>query len=155
MKKVKILKPVLLIIIALLFLLGDYLKKEESPSTTDKTKQQTTATQATDILAAMQKRAEKAWVSGSGTIVAILEDDTQGSQHQRIVITVKGAEQTVLIAHNIDIAPRIAEPQPGDKLRFTGEYIWNAKGGIVHWTHHDPGGRHPGGWLEKNGTRYQ
>ena len=36
-----------------------------------------------------------------------------------------------------------------------GEYEWNARGGVVHWTDRDPSGRGPGGWLEHQGRRYQ
>jgi hypothetical protein len=33
--------------------------------------------------------------------------------------------------------------------------VWNEKGGVVHWTHRDPGGRHMAGWLAHNGKTYQ
>jgi len=33
--------------------------------------------------------------------------------------------------------------------------VWNSKGGVVHWTHRDPAGRHVDGWLEHNGSRVQ
>jgi hypothetical protein len=33
--------------------------------------------------------------------------------------------------------------------------VWNAQGGMVHWTHHDPEGRHVSGWLKHNWRTYQ
>ena len=31
----------------------------------------------------------------------------------------------------------------------------NARGGVVHWTHRDPSGNHPAGWLKRNGETFQ
>ena len=33
---------------------------------------------------------------------------------------------------------RIDGLQVGDSVRFNGEYVWNEKGVVIHWTHHDP-----------------
>jgi Protein of unknown function (DUF3465) len=93
-------------------------------------------------------------VEGSGRVVKILSDDTQGSPHQRFIVRV-GSGQTVLIAHNIDLAPRVESLHEGDNISFAGEYEWNDRGGVVHWTHRDPGGRHVAGWLEHDGRTYQ
>ena len=49
-----------------------------------------------------------------------------------------------MIAHNIDVAPRIPLTI-NDPTSVKGEYVWNAQGGLIHWTHHDPARRHPGG----------
>lgn len=144
---------ILLIILALLLLLTDYLKKEQTPpSPSTHIEQRHHSLQ--DITSAIEQRASRAWVKGHGTVVALLKDDTHGARHQRILITVRGAEKTVLIAHNIDLAPRVPNLRKGTPLDFTGEYIWNDKGGVLHWTHHDPDGRHPGGWLKVEQKKY-
>lgn len=94
------------------------------------------------------------WVEASGRIVRMLADDREGSRHQRLIVML-GTGQTLLIAHNTDIAPRVERIEAGDRLRFRGEYVWNAQGGVIHWTHHDPGGTEIGGWLEHQGRRYR
>lgn len=93
-------------------------------------------------------------VQGEGRVIKTLPDDRDGSRHQRILLALSDG-QSVLIAHNIDLAPRLPDLQPGDRIGFKGEYVWNAKGGIVHWTHRDPDGRHAGGWLQHRGETYQ
>jgi len=93
-------------------------------------------------------------VKGSGIVVKILADDNVGSRHQRFILKLAN-DLTVLIAHNIDLAPKIKSLNRGDTVYFYGEYEWNRKGGVIHWTHHDPVGRHTGGWLKHNGKKYQ
>lgn len=93
-------------------------------------------------------------VEGEGTIARVLSDDRRGSKHQRILIRLESGH-TLLISHNIDLAPRVENPRTGDTIAFRGEYAWNDKGGVVHWTHHDPDGRRPGGWLQHEGQTYR
>lgn len=93
-------------------------------------------------------------VSGEGVVVKVLTDDNVGSRHQKFILELSSG-QTVLVAHNIDLAPRVSPISPGDIIAFNGEYEWNEKGGTVHWTHHDPDGRHEGGWLKAGGITYQ
>jgi len=93
-------------------------------------------------------------IGGSGVVVALFKDDLQGSRHQKFLLKV-APDQTLLVSHNIDLAPRINGIQKGDDVDFYGEYIWNEKGGLVHWTHHDPNGRHPDGWLRHQGKTYR
>ena len=59
------------------------------------------------------------------------------------------------MSHNIDLAQRIDALRAGDTVTFYGEYGWNPKGGVIHWTHHDPQGRHPAGWSKHDGKTYQ
>lgn len=93
-------------------------------------------------------------VEGEGVVTRVLADDTDGSRHQRFILRLASG-QTILIAHNIDLAPRVAGLEEGDSVRFYGEYEWNEKGGTIHWTHHDPKRRHVAGWLKHNGRTYQ
>ena len=103
---------------------------------------------------AFQQRQSKVQVEGEGVVTRILSDDVSGSRHQRFIVRL-GSGQTLLVTHNLDMAPRVAGLREGDVVRFYGEYAWNAEGGVVHWTHHDPEGRHPAGWLKHNGQTYQ
>jgi hypothetical protein len=93
-------------------------------------------------------------VSGSGVVDRILSDDTEGGRHQRFILRLASG-QTLLIAHNIDIAPRVSELTVGDSVEFRGQYEWNDKGGVVHWTHHDPSSQHQAGWLKHGGVTYR
>jgi Protein of unknown function (DUF3465) len=94
------------------------------------------------------------FVEGSGTVKKLLADDNKGSRHQKFLVTVS-ADQTLLFAHNIDLAPRVENLQIGDAVTFRGEYVYNPKGGVMHWTHKDPRGHHEGGWLKHNGKVYE
>ena len=103
---------------------------------------------------AFAQKASNVQVKGDGIVTRILADDVSGSRHQRFILRLASG-QTVLIAHNIDIAPRIDDLKEGDTVSFYGEYVWNDKGGTVHWTHHDPQGKHTAGWLKLKGKIYQ
>lgn len=115
---------------------------EESRATSDQ--------QLTNVF---EKRQSDVQVGGAGVVIHLLPDDTKGSQHQRFLMKLSSG-QKLLIAHNIDLAPRIEALRKGDTVEFYGEYEWNAKGGVVHWTHRDPRGRHKHGWLKHNGVTY-
>ncbi len=103
---------------------------------------------------AFERRQSNIQVRGAGEVSRLLADDDNGSRHQRIIVRLTSG-QTVLIAHNIDLAPRVDGVRPGDQVAFYGEYEWNPQGGVIHWTHRDPAGQHVAGWLEVGGRRYQ
>jgi hypothetical protein len=93
-------------------------------------------------------------VQGGGTVVRLLADDSRGDRHQRFIVRL-GSGQTLLVAHNIDLASRIANLRTGDAVAFSGQYEWNPDGGVIHWTHLDPNGRHAAGWIRHDGRTYQ
>ncbi len=104
--------------------------------------------------AAFRDRVRDLQVQGSGTVVKLLADDTDGDRHQRFIIRLESG-QTLLVAHNIDVAPRVEGLAVGDEVAFGGVYEWSAEGGAIHWTHTDPDGRHAAGRLCHDAKTYQ
>lgn len=107
-----------------------------------------------DFARAFADRAGGLELEGQGTVSKLLADDTDGDRHQRFVVRLDSG-QTLLVAHNIDVAPRVSALRLGDTVSFKGEYEWNEQGGIMHWTHHDPTGNHAAGWIRHEGRTYQ
>jgi len=146
MKKILI----LLVAVALMYALG--LIQEQGTSIPETS----TSSQDSTVLleAAFNNQQSDIQVQGQGRVVRILSDDNDGSRHQRFILELDSG-QALLIAHNIDLAPRINDLGKGDTVTFYGEYEWNSKGGVIHWTHNDPNHRHIDGWLKHRGRTYQ
>jgi hypothetical protein len=92
-------------------------------------------------------------VTLKGSITRILADDMEGDRHQRFIIRLSNG-RTLLIAHNVDIGMRLTGLSVGSVVYVHGDYIWNSKGGLVHYTHHDPAGKHENGWIMVGETKY-
>lgn len=105
------------------------------------------------VAAAFAARRSDQWLEAGGVVRRTLSDDREGSQHQRFILEVEPG-LTVLVAHNIDLAPRVPL-RAGERVELRGEYEYNDKGGVIHWTHHDPRGRHAGGWIRHAGKTYR
>jgi hypothetical protein len=105
------------------------------------------------ILQAFGSRRSGLMVEVEGWVERVLADDREGSQHQRFILRLSGGH-TVLVAHNVDLADRVPLASR-DLVRIHGQYEWNERGGVLHWTHLDPGGRHEGGWIRHRGRLYQ
>jgi len=106
------------------------------------------------VEAAYDQQRSDVQVEVNGSVIKLLPDDDEGTRHQKFIVKTDSG-LTLLIAHNIDLAPRIKHLRQDDRIRLYGEYEWNRKGGVLHWTHHDPSGRHVGGWIDYQGKRYQ
>jgi Protein of unknown function (DUF3465) len=106
------------------------------------------------LAAAFEHRQSNVQVQGGGRVSRVLPDDNEGSRHQRFILQLASG-QTLLVAHNIDLANRIVSLQPGDDVEFNGEYAWNERGGVIHWTHRDPQRSHVDGWIKHKGRTYQ
>jgi molybdopterin converting factor small subunit len=113
------------------------------------------ALNSTDVLQqAFENQTSNFQIEGKGTVLKLLNDDTEGRKHQKFLLKLASG-QTVMVAHNIDLSTRLENLKVGDEVAFYGEYEWNNKGGVIHWTHHDPQGRHINGWLKHQGQTYQ
>jgi len=64
------------------------------------------------------------WVLGSGTVERLLRDDTKAPRHQRFLVRIAPG-QTLLIAHNIDVAPRVPL-RKGDR-KAGGWIVWKGQ----------------------------
>ena len=103
-------------------------------------------TRKLSVLEAFQQKKSRVFLETSGSVIKLLPDDRQGSRHQRFLMKTDDGP-TLLVSHNIDLSERVPL-KAGMTMQIRGEYIWNTKGGLMHWTHHDPRGRHEGGWIK-------
>lgn len=101
-----------------------------------------------------QQHRSQVEVTADGTVERVLSDQGGPSgPHERFIIRLFAGDLTVLIDHNLSLAPRVPV-QVGDRVIVHGEYVWNAQGGLIHFTHHDPQGTHEGGFIEDHGQTY-
>jgi hypothetical protein len=106
------------------------------------------------IVADFQNHRSNVEVTADGSVVRLLPDRTSSTgTHEQFIIKLTSQDLTVEIEHNISIAARVPVAQ-GDHVIVHGEYVWTAKGGLIHFTHHDPQGTHEGGYIVDNGKTY-
>jgi len=141
---------VLLVIVAGGYIYNNYIDQIPGTSVSGKI----SSDQNADINQAISNQQSGVQVEASGEVIKILPDDNQGSRHQRFLVKLP-AGHVILIAHNIDLAPRIEDLNSGNPISIHGVFEWNEKGGLVHWTHHDPQGKHIPGKLIYQGRTYQ
>lgn len=108
---------------------------------------------AAAVAQAFENKVSGVLVELEARVQRTLPDDNEGSRHQRFIVQLSN-DMTLLVAHNIDLAPRVPLSR-GDIVGLRGQYEWNDRGGVLHWTHHDPRGRHPGGWIRHEGALYE
>ena len=77
--------------------------------------------------------------------------------HEGFLVHLRGGAGhglTIRVEDNADITGPIPIGEGAD-VRIRGEYIYDPRGGLIHWTHHDPRLRHEPGFVEINGRKYQ
>jgi hypothetical protein len=124
--------------------------QENKKTTTYQKETQYKSTSNKQLEALIKKRQSNVIITLDVRVINVLSDDNQGDRHQRLIV--KSGKHTLLLAHNIDIAPRVPVKK-GDMLKVRGEYEWNDKGGVVHWTHRSTSS-HADGWIIHNNKKY-
>ncbi len=142
-----------LVLVLALLLIGTLVKTYLTPDGQETGTPQERESQGLTVEEAARARRSEVMLTARGRVQRTLADDNEGSRHQRFILETPSGH-TVLVAHNIDLAPRVPLGQ-GDQVEIRGQYEWNERGGVLHWTHHDPAGRHAEGWIRHEGQTYE
>ena len=101
------------------------------------------------VASGFQQRESGIWLTVSATVTRLLADSYGQYQHQRFIVRCPSG-QTVLIVNDVSIGQRV--PVGVDqRVVVRGQYVWNAQGGLIHFTHHGDGN---GGWILYRGHVY-
>ena len=89
----------------------------------------------------------------SGTIARYLGTRySQSGRHEGFLVRTRDFAAPLKIEDNVEITGFIPM-RTGDSVELQGQYECND--GVIHWTHHDPSGRHLSGYVIVNGRRFQ
>lgn len=110
-----------------------------------------------DAIAVCQNGAQHTEIMLDGTVQRVLGVRRgRSGRHEGFylepIVPQSGRMPAVKVEDNIDITGMVPL-QRGDRVQLKGQYECND--GVVHWTHHDPSGRHDAGYLRVNGQIYQ
>lgn len=106
-----------------------------------------------EVAAAQNGHQSHVQVTCTLPVKRMLRPDEKGEKHEKFLLQLSNGS-TILVAHNVSRAPSVPI-SAGDIVTVHGEYIWNAKGGVIHWTHASDTPRHESGFIDFNGQRYQ
>lgn len=106
-----------------------------------------------EAIRAQELQLVKVPVTVTAPVKKMLRYDDRGLPHEKFLLLLSNGT-TILVAHNTKMAPYVPL-QAGDMVTVSGEFIWNAKGGLIHWTHHTDTPNHRGGYIDFNGKRYE
>ncbi len=110
-----------------------------------------------EIYAAFAQHRSPVEVTAQGTVVKVLGiRGGRVGRHEGFLVHLSGNEGhdlTLRIEDNIELTGSIPL-RAGDAVEIRGEYIYDPRGGLIHYTHRDPRGRHPSGYVRVNGRIY-
>lgn len=95
-------------------------------------------------------------VLGKGTVLSILGTSPGPSgEHEGFLLKLtQDCDLMLRVEVNTDLTGAIPL-HPGESVEVKGQYETDATGGVIHWTHRDPAGRHVAGYVLAAGKMYQ
>jgi hypothetical protein len=107
------------------------------------------------ICSAYSSGASGVEVIGRGSVLTVLGTSSGPSgPHEGFLLRLDGGCDLIL---RIEDNTGLTGPIPvhaGETVTVKGEYETDATGGVIHWTHRDPRGRHIGGYIVAAGKTY-
>jgi hypothetical protein len=76
--------------------------------------------------------------------------ESRSGAHEGFIISASG--RSFKVEDNVEITGRIPLHR-GDAVSLLGQL--ECDDDVIHWTHHDPAGRHPAGYVKVNGATYE
>jgi hypothetical protein len=78
----------------------------------------------------------------------------RSGSHEGFLLKLDGdCDLTLKVETNVSITGPVPIHR-GEIVIVKGEYVYDPLGGILHWTHHDPEGRHVAGYVVSDGKTY-
>lgn len=109
------------------------------------------------VYAAWSEHRSHLEVTAAGSVSRVLGIRAgRSGSHEGFLLHLSGAGRglTVRVEDNVDLTGPVPLA-PGEAVSVRGEYLYDPRGGLIHWTHRDPRGRHADGYVEAGGKRYQ
>jgi len=95
-------------------------------------------------------------VIAQGTVLGML--GTRGGpsgEHEGFLLKLsRQCDLLLRVETNVDITGPVPL-QTGEVVTVKGQFEDDPSGGVIHWTHHDPRGRHVTGYVDAGGKLYQ
>ena len=104
---------------------------------------------------AIAARASGAEVIADGSVAGLLRTAVgESGPHEGFLLRLRsGCRATLRIETNIAFTGPIPL-RVGEQIVVKGEYDHDPDGDVIHFTHRELRGRHPGGYVEIDGTYY-
>jgi len=110
------------------------------------------------VYAAWSEHRSHIEVTATGSVAHILGTRSGPSgEHEGFLLHLRGAAGrglTVRVEDNVDLTGPIPLHE-GSDVEVRGEYIYDPRGGLIHYTHRDPRLRHSAGYVRVEGKIYQ